>query len=126
MGGYHTLEKSTHQATEHINLVYMSNVLHCSIRTFSSPNAYIVEYSFIREHYFPQTFVFVIHSPMLGHWKFLTHYPNIWQHCMQHLPLVSIRKRSLQPLQLTVPACVNLRGLWTKILCMFDGFIIHI
>jgi hypothetical protein len=43
MGGYHTLEKITYQATEHINLVYMSNVLHCSIRIFSSPNAYIVE-----------------------------------------------------------------------------------
>lgn len=42
MGGYHTLEKITHQATEHINFVYMSNVLCCSIRIFSSSNAYII------------------------------------------------------------------------------------
>jgi hypothetical protein len=118
MGGYHTLEKITHQATEHINFVYTSNVLRCSITIFSSPNAYIVEYSFIREHYFLQKFIVVIHFPMLGHCKFLTYYPNIWQHCTQHLPLVSIQIWSLQPLWLTVAACVNLRGLWTKTLCM--------
>jgi len=69
-------------------------------------------------HYFPQKFVVVIHFPMFGHCKFLTYYPNISQHCMQHLPFVSIQKRSLQPLQLAVAACVNLCGLWTKTLCM--------
>jgi len=118
MGGYHTLEKITHQATEHINFVYMSNVLCSSIRIFSSPNAYIMEYSFIRVYYFPHKFVVVIHFPMLGYCKFLTYYPNIWYHCMHHLPLASIQKWSLQPLQLTVAAFVNYRGLWTKTLCM--------
>lgn len=55
---------------------------------------------------------------MLGNCRFLMYYPNIWQHCMQHLPLVSIQKQILQPLQLTAAACVNLCGLWTQNLCM--------
>jgi len=42
LGGCHTLEKITQQATEHINFVYMSNVLRCSIRIFSSPNECII------------------------------------------------------------------------------------
>jgi hypothetical protein len=42
MGECHTLEKITHQATEHNNFVYMSNVLCYSITIFSSQNAYII------------------------------------------------------------------------------------
>jgi hypothetical protein len=119
MGGCHTLEKITQQATEHINFVCMFNVLCCSITIFSKMHIIFFLKRGIqlqRRTYFPQKFV--IHFPMLGHCKFLTYYPNISQRCMQHLPLVSIQKRSLQPLQLAVAACVNLRGLWTKTLCM--------